>query len=556
MPTDPLVTALKQLSQGSKQSVQTGSSLDAYNRYMNIPRPIETIIRKEMNHLRNVGGGVLLLVGNAGDGKSHIAATLKSDYPEFLFHNDASESLSPTLSALDTLKAHLKEMSDESLPKTTQKIVVNINLGKLSELIDDADVVTNFNTLVRCARTLFDKDEYHHNQEERIRIVFFGYYQIFEIFPDADTTYPVDSLFVRGILKKITIESSENPFYNAYKETLAQCGNEYNPVVTNYQLLCMPDIQNSIVMLVIEAIVRYKMTVTPRELLDFIYRILVPTDLSKFAQNRDFFAALLPTRLFVGVENRILKTIAKLDPVKYGCTHHNKRMSVFFTSEKIPDDEAFQKLVGNLNNRFFELLDGFFKNNRSNVDEISALLLRTEHLLDYHSESEEYIEFLGLLCASYANDIDKLSSLYELVKYCIPRYYGTHIEQSDVVPLSIQGKKYKFFANCECLEPTNPDHMDFDVAMRNQFLVRIETLWTMRDRELPFRVDFPLYERLRNIQRGRLTLHTERDQDLVFGRFLTDITELANCDKKIMVITPEGKQHVLYLGVGNKLGFK
>lgn len=79
----PLVKAFKQLSQGSRQSVQSGLKLDEFDEYMHVDRPIDKAVRKAMDDIRQKGGGILLLVGSAGDGKSHMISTLKKDYDDF-----------------------------------------------------------------------------------------------------------------------------------------------------------------------------------------------------------------------------------------------------------------------------------------------------------------------------------------------------------------------------------------------------------------------------------------------------------------------------------------
>ena len=92
-----LIKAFKRLSQGSKQSVQSGQSLDALDRYLHVDRPIDIAVRTEMDNICRTGGGIVMLVGSAGDGKSHIISTLQDDYKNvFEFWNDGSESPCPS----------------------------------------------------------------------------------------------------------------------------------------------------------------------------------------------------------------------------------------------------------------------------------------------------------------------------------------------------------------------------------------------------------------------------------------------------------------------------
>ena len=74
-----LIKVFRRLSQGSKQSVQSGQELDAFDKYMHVPRPIDKAVKDAMDDIRQEGGGILFLVGSAGDGKSHMISTLKKE---------------------------------------------------------------------------------------------------------------------------------------------------------------------------------------------------------------------------------------------------------------------------------------------------------------------------------------------------------------------------------------------------------------------------------------------------------------------------------------------
>ncbi len=129
----------KRLSHGSFDAVQNGSQLSPLAGYLNVDRPIEINIRKQMDAVTESGGGLVLLIGNAGDGKSHIISKLKSlgKYDDFEFYNDATASCSPNMSSIETLKVALRNFDDEHLESTTKKMLLAINLGKLYYFIDD-----------------------------------------------------------------------------------------------------------------------------------------------------------------------------------------------------------------------------------------------------------------------------------------------------------------------------------------------------------------------------------------------------------------------------------
>ena len=129
----------KQLSRGSLGSVQNGCQFDELTEYLNVDRMIEKNIESHMETIQSNGGGLVLLIGNAGDGKSHIISKLRASglYNDFEFYNDATASCSPTMSSIETLKMVLRNFDDEHIEATDKKMFLAINLGKLNEFIDD-----------------------------------------------------------------------------------------------------------------------------------------------------------------------------------------------------------------------------------------------------------------------------------------------------------------------------------------------------------------------------------------------------------------------------------
>lgn len=550
-----LIKVFRRLSQGSKQSVQSGHSLDDFDQYMHVDRPIDMAVRKSMDKIREQGGGILFLVGSAGDGKSHMISTLKQEYSDFEFRNDASESPWPNVKSIEALKIFLQDYKDVTLETTASKMLVAINMGKLSAFIDDPIVRQDFSEIVGCAETLFDEDNLRHDDKPRIKIVSFANHQIFELFPkQVDKDYPVDSLFIKTIFHKITSTDCDNVFREAFLNS-KPVGSDFDPCYVNYQLLCIPEIQNVIVMVIIEAIIRFKLMLTPREMFDFIYRIVVPDCYADFNPCKHFFQSLLPSILFSGGENKILKCISLLDPLKHGSIMHNEQLSELFTSIALPVDEDLDKLKDNIDNRFFDVLSEFYNNNRNNVDDISKFLFRLKHLLNYHSESQDYRSFLSVFCGYYNNDDDKLFPLYEIIQQSIPHFYGSYTDKANIVPLAIQGKEYKLFASCGNFKPDPQLDVPFSEDNRNQFVIEIDTKWKVKE-QVSLKVEYQLYEYLCKLQRGKLAQTDDRNHNLSLSEFISKLVKQTDFQEKILILTLDNQQLTLSRTFGKKVTLK
>ena len=88
MSRDRLLTQLRTLCHGSQEAVQSGSTFNELEKYLHIERPIDKEVCGCLNEIKEEGGGILLLVGSAGDGKSHMISYLRSknEYNDFIFY--------------------------------------------------------------------------------------------------------------------------------------------------------------------------------------------------------------------------------------------------------------------------------------------------------------------------------------------------------------------------------------------------------------------------------------------------------------------------------------
>ena len=63
-----LLSIIQKLGQGSIDAVQNGETLGELSTYLHVSRPIEKQLKKKMSEIDAAGGGIVLLVGSAGDG--------------------------------------------------------------------------------------------------------------------------------------------------------------------------------------------------------------------------------------------------------------------------------------------------------------------------------------------------------------------------------------------------------------------------------------------------------------------------------------------------------
>ena len=541
MAKSKLREALLHLSQHSVNSVQNGIRFTNWDEYMHIDRPIESKLIARMDSIDQEGGGVILLVGSAGDGKSHLISRIKqmSDWGDECFYNDATASSSPRKTAIDTLKESLTEFKDANLQSTNQKLVLAINLGKLNALIDDEEFKQEYTEMVTAAAPIFDDDDTTPPVEtKRVKIIMFTYEQIFEFYPNQDS--PVESKFLSAILKKITDQNTNNPYYQAYQEDLTNGISKKDPILLNFKLLNIPEIRNTIVMTVIEAIIRYKLVITPREFLDFIFSIMVPPKYDEYKEKTDFFESLTPSLFYCGVEGLLQKAISKLDPLKQSSTEHDKQLSVLFTSYSIPTSYLDVDAQSVLPEEMLARTNEFYANNGRDIERTTKFIFRLKHMLSYHTESNIYKSYLELLKGIFNKDGKAMQRLYDMVATAIPRHYGSYYTKPNMIPLNIQGGKYRLFGNLQ-LKPC-PIATIYSKEKPNEFLLRFDLKWKFSDEDVDLRMDYQLYSYIYELNRGKLALSYENEKDLAFSRFIRRLVEKCNCEQDITIVTSDAKE--------------
>lgn len=533
-----ITDVFKQLSHGSIGAVQNGCQLSDLAQYLNVNRMIEENIKSHMQAIKANGGGLVLLIGNAGDGKSHIISKLKASglYNDFEFYNDATASCSPRMSSIETLKMVLKMFDDEHIQTTDKKMFLAINLGKLNEFVGDE----RFSEIGNIAQTVLSEHYIKTDQKSYLRHVSFSNQQNFELLQDG-TEYPIDSAFIREILDKITLKDISNPFYQAYLDTVSSMGAMY-PEVINYELLSLPSVKDTITKLIIESIIRFQLFFTPRDFFDYICSIVVFPFTGSYKEGLHLFESLLPTLIFEGRTSKIQRSINLLDPLRVSSLEHNKELSVLYTAFKLPEDSLDQAKLGGLYEGLKEKINFYYRNHGKDTERIAKFVLRMNHLLTYESESPEYKRYISYLSRYNDEDtrFDVINELEELIDLCIPRHYGAYLEAGNLIPLNIQGSKYRLFARVD--KNMSEVETPYIGDNRNEFLLYIPLEWEVKGNTIPLKVDYQLFEYICSLEKGKLAINYESELNIEFSRFIREQVKNSASDKEVIIISSENKQ--------------
>lgn len=281
------VEQLTRLRKLSAESVDNTNSFDEFKEYIHVERPVEKELRNLLRKLNKTQQKrLVLLCGSAGDGKSHLLSYLKNADKEqekllddYEVYNDATESSAPNLTSIDTLAEKLQAYDDEHyLLDDGKKMILAINLGTLSNFIE-SEKGKRFSALKQYVEGNNIFEGFTNIEMYKPTPVFhhinFSDYQMFSLRENG-----VGTDYLEALLEKVFNKEDANSFYNTYisNENCTLC--QRCPVRHNYEFLLEKKNQKAIINKIVEIIIKDKTIVSTREILNFLYDIIVHPEFS------------------------------------------------------------------------------------------------------------------------------------------------------------------------------------------------------------------------------------------------------------------------------------
>lgn len=286
---------LSRLSLSSRESVEGFQGLNEFKDYLHVERDIEKDFITALISMENTPGGKLIFInGNVGDGKSHLISSAVKKYPEILknyrIHNDSTESFYPEKTYVETLIEVLQPFKDENIEENCQNLILAINLGVLFNLCENSQFKENFSKL----KKLIDESGILENRVDSIP------FQKDSLSLFSFTHYGLSEKYLEELFEKILNSSESNPFHRAYLKDIAE-GREC-VIHKNYIFLRNSQVKKRVRELLMEVIIKNKLLISTREILNFFYDIL--------SQERELYISIFdsPER------SSLLNHIKRVDP--------------------------------------------------------------------------------------------------------------------------------------------------------------------------------------------------------------------------------------------------
>ncbi|MEO2077880.1 MAG: DNA phosphorothioation-dependent restriction protein DptF [Bacillus sp. (in: firmicutes)] len=554
MSIDCLIDSLKVLKESAQESVENIDSFSTFKEYMHVERDIEKDLTKLLSHIKDSNKGhLILLSGSVGDGKSHLISKLKNKQPELLnnfkIHNDASESFRPEGTSIETLNELLIPFSDELIEQSKENIILAINLGVLNNFINSSFAQDRYKMLRDYINesNVFNSDTEtkQWSLDEHFHIVSFGDYQLFELHDGGPK-----SAYLEQLLNKLTNKTEDNPFYNSYVNTCnSNCPfSSVCPIKKNYEMLMDDEVKHGLISLLIEAIVKEKLIISTRSLLNFLYEIIVSpvfdqlssderTKLFSSSKYKGIYIKSLLTMLLYEHKDRsfILKALQMIDPVHQRNQEIDQLLTRLNTSYRpldvlkeliTPDQEILKQIELILEGKKLEVLDLF------------KYIVRTQkfatekNLLEF--KDPVYDSYMQCLYYYQTGNRIALRNLYIKIEDAIRNWYGSINDEYIYLP----GDFGEFIMGQRLEIGYDTSNIQDRSNITSYFSTNIELKYKRKLGEplsVSLILDYSLYHLLVKVADGYRPNKKDKSNYLQFSDFYDRLMRLGERDKQLKI---------------------
>lgn len=555
------ISKLNRLRKSSSDSIDNVDSFDGFKEYMHVVRDAEKDLKAVLRQV-NVGTkkALVLLCGSAGDGKSHLLSYLKNSDTEnllenYIIHNDATESNAPEKTAIDTLCEVLSGFKDNNLDSPGKNIILAINLGVLSNFIESqyGEDFKSLKQYVFNANILSSKvNERGYDPNSYFQHISFSDYHMFLLEKDG-----INPEYINALFEKIVLQNESNPFYASYKEDCSSCPlSSKCPIKKNYEFFMDEKVRRYIAMLLVNVIVREKEILTTRELLNYVFDILVAQDfdfarfqkssvnVSKFL--KEYLGCIMPTILFDCDDvTSIMNKTHKYDPLLDRDEAADDLAIEYYVADDVSN--TIKKLL--VDSPYVDIFNdksiiGIINTDRALKSKLFNVLVRTKAITMGMVSGDSFQKYVRDLFSYNAGKVSKLSNLYSDVEDAVTNWCGNESEGN--ICIDDQHKEFALYENIkfEAFLDNIPHETSEDRL--NRFLPYIIVEFQdASGQSIRLDVDYSLYELIGKLKKGYVQTAEDRNNHADFISFITKILKTGSADKYMTAISEKGQKAVL-----------
>lgn len=554
-----LVDELNRLRKSSRDSIDGIGDFGDFKKYMHISRNVEEELI-EILHKIEVSGrkSLVLLCGSAGDGKSHLLSYLKNDLKlldNYVVYNDATESSAPSKTAIETLSEALQGFSDKNLDQPGKNFILAINLGVLSNFVESTygeafkqlrEYVINSNILTN------QLDEKGYEKNSAFQHVSFSDYHMYKL-----TMHGINPEYVERILEKIFHMGLENPFYDAYNKCKECPLSKKCPVKHNYEFFTNEKNRKYVANTLVEVIIKDKEILTTREILNYIYDIVVAQNFNhkKIAQSltnevsflKEYISDITPSLMYEYTDKSVLlNQLQKYDPLLVRSEQADEDAISYYVSSDV-SEEVISAIGKETYSKVLCQASAIEKINSDKVlkAQLFNILERLKKIKCDIIQDKAYMSFLNALYYFNTGTTKKYGEIYEVVEDAIIQWCGN--EEQDNICFDDSHEGIALYEHIE-FEP----YLDISGNVKkNDELQRFVTFITVKYENkktgeiISLDIDYSLYELIYKLAAGYIQTAEDRNNHADFISFIQKMLRTGSADKEIFLVTDDNRKAII-----------
>lgn len=551
-----LVGTLINLKESSLNAVESSKSLGQLNKYMHVTRPAqEEFERILVSASKSEKAELILLCGSVGDGKSHLLSYCNDRFPEimekFQVHNDSTASFYKEKPAIYTLKEIMKDFTDNRIELHKNKLILAINLGTLNNFIE-ADTDGEFSLLKQYISnenilTGFI-GESKNDITSHFHCVNFSDYHIYSLAEEVP-----QSLYIDSLIMKLVAEGKDNPFFQAYVECCTECPSaKVCPVKSNYEMLKNKIYRDELLQLLIESIVKNKLIISTRTILNLIYELVVDERYIKVGSVEprkeieklsalNYSKTLMPNSMFSRKESSsAINSLQSIDPINV----RNEKVDSFIVEFTNKDNileifhdglpEAAPYLVKFRNVNFTEYSSTPLKK------ELLKLFIRFYRLYNknqyFETQDTKYQYFMKNLYYWNKGDKINLRNMILLVKQGMFLWNGDIEDDKMIVSVGNMQVKYAISQKVSIKQSLeNITNKEDVINEKFSETMCLEFESTSRKEKFIIEVDLALFDLLSRIVNGYRPNMKDKELNVKLANFVASIAKTGGKDETLYI---------------------
>lgn len=552
------INVLKKLKISSKEAIEGIGNINKFNEYMHVPRTIDGEFEDLIYQAANEEKSQLILVcGSAGDGKSHLISYFMKNNPDikdkFILYNDATESFSPTKTSMQTLRKELEAFSDEKIEASHKKLILAINLGTLTNFID-SEYSSNFSKLKEYViiKGILDQNILENKFDENS---YFQYINFTDYKMYCLTKNGPESHYMLKLIKKIVDEVINNEIYNEYRN---KCCNscisaDRCPIKENYENLMNEKIQVNIVHKLIEVMIKDKIIISTRALLNFIYDIIVDPYLENLSEEDfeekikklkadEYLKALTVNIMYERKEtSNIINALSNIDPLN--CRSEEIDMLIVDLNNTQNLKKYFDGYIGNsISHFYYKYIDKTVNEEEKNELERKDIIKFFLRLLsinpnnNYINIFNDYIykEYMVGLYHCNRKDEEEMQTLLDFVKNGIYQWNGGNLDEEQInLMLGNRQSKFSLWENLKVVGVLPKQNIKKDPLERFTDTIFLEYTVTENEETFKINIDFSLYELLKKVEDGYRLNNRDKNNFVGFMDYVKKLQKYGSHKEKI-----------------------